>query len=91
MKTDLPKRIIRLDDGVVFALNERTGTYSIEADWAKNFTLQFDYSYERLMEDPRSKGDFKVADGTEDLESMRNAWLKRCQSHNDGHGDEDDE
>jgi hypothetical protein len=37
------------------------------------------------MEDPRSKGQFKVADGTEDLVAMRKAWVERVRSNNYPH------
>jgi hypothetical protein len=82
----LPKRIIRLDDGVEFVLNHE-GKYvikisdDIEGNWS--------YSYEQLMEYPNNKGFFKVADGTEDLEAMKRDWIKRTESHNDGHGEDD--
>ena len=42
------------------------------------------------MEDPRSKGAFKVADGTEDIRAMRQDWLRRMnENRNDGHGNEE--
>ncbi len=89
---NLPKLIIRLDDGMEFLLNESTGKYRVHLgiphlDDPKH--LYNEYTYERLMEDPRSKGQFKVADGTEDIESMKRNWMKRMESHNDGHGDEE--
>ena len=61
----LPKKIIRIDDGVEFLLNEETQQYRIHLgiphlDDPKH--LHWEYSYERLMEDPRSKGAFKVAE-----------------------------
>ena len=89
----LPKKIIRLDDGMEFLLNESTGKYRIHLgiphlDDPKH--LHNEYSYERLMEHPSNKGMFKVADGTEDLESMKRDWIKRTKSHNDGHGNGED-
>lgn len=86
---DLPKTIIRLEDGMEFLLNNSTGKYRVHLgiphlDDPKH--LHSEYTYERLIEDPRSKGKFKVADGTEDLEAMKRNWLKQCESHNDGHG-----
>ena len=84
---NLPKRIIRLDDGAEFILNNK-GEYSIKLG---DIEAYWSYTYERLMEDPRNKGFFKVADGTEDLEAMKNSWRKRVLRKNDGHGDEDDE
>jgi len=88
----LPKKIIRLDDGSVFVLIEETQTYRLQL---KGFEDKIhdsyfhQYTYERLMEDPRSKGAFKVADGTEDVETMKRNWLKSIESHNDGHGDDE--
>jgi hypothetical protein len=89
MRKNLPKTIIRLDDGVKFVLNEKSGMYSIDLERLDGKHLVWEYTYERLMEDPRNKGYFKVADGTEDLEAMRKNWLKQCESHNDGHGNGD--
>jgi hypothetical protein len=92
----LPKKIIRVDDGAEFLLNEVTQTYYI---WLPirglNESGGFGYTYERLMEDPRSKGTFKVADGTEDLLTMKKRWMDEMNrvsnnSHG-GYGDEDDE
>jgi hypothetical protein len=71
---NLPKKIIRLDDGAEFLLNEVTQTYSLWYAGCENH-LQHEYTYERLMEDPRCKGEFKVADGTEDLMAMRKSWF----------------
>lgn len=88
MKT-LPKKIIRLDDGGEFLLNEVTQTYEL---WMPGMEghLHNQYTYERLMEDPRSKGAFKVADGTEDIRAMRQDWLRRMnENRNDGHGNEE--
>lgn len=89
--SDLPERIIRLDDGEVFILIEND-VYIMERnyeDMRRGF-YTYEYTYERLMEDPRSKGKFKVADGTEDLKAMKQAWLDSFEKY-DGHGDEDDE
>ena len=73
----LPQRIIRLDDGAVFVLDEKLQTYSLESanNDKKKGHLVWEYTYERLMEDPRNKGSFKVAEGTEDLAAMRKRWL----------------
>jgi len=88
MKT-LPKKIIRLDDGGEFLLNEATQTYELWMPGMKGH-LHNQYTYERLMEDPRSKGAFKVADGTEDIRAMRQDWLRRMnENRNDGHGNEE--
>jgi len=61
MKT-LPKKIVRIDDGVSFLLNEATGLYRIhlgipELDDPQH--LHWEYSYRRLMEDPANKGFFR--------------------------------
>ena len=86
----LPKTIIRTDDGAEFVL-KKNGMYTLKNNLAleKQGYLVWEYSYERLMND--QNGTFKVADGTEDLKAMQKAWFEKCQSHNDGHGDEDDE
>ena len=52
-----------MSDGIKFLLNEETQLYRIhlgipELDDPKH--LHFEYSYERLMEDPRSRGEFKI-------------------------------
>lgn len=91
MKT-LPKKIIRVDDGAEFLLNEVTQTYEL---WMPGMEqhLHNQYTYERLMEDPRSRGVFKVADGTEDLKAMRKSWMDRMNQIADGNrgcGDDDE-
>lgn len=90
-----PQKIIRLDDGAEFVLNEK-GEYALKINESTNGS--WSYTYERLMEDPRNKGAFKVADGTEDLEAMRKAWRDKVlrrkviyeMDYYGGHGDEDD-
>ena len=79
MNAPLPKKIIRMDDGAEFLLNEVTQTYSL---WYPKMEehLNHEYTYERLMEDPRNKGIFKIADGTEDLMAMRKALFERMNS-----------
>lgn len=79
----LPKKLIRIDDGMEFVLNEQTGEYRIHLgiphlDDPKH--LHTEYSYERLMNDPRSRGMFKVADGTEDIPAMKKAWFDRVNA-----------
>jgi len=91
----LPKRIIRLDDGMEFVLDEKLGTYHThlgiprldECDYHRH-----EYKFEVLMYDPRNKGLFKIADGTEDIKAMKADWKKRMDilTKNDGHGDSDD-
>lgn len=87
MKT-LPKKIIRINDGEEFVLNEN-GKYSNKhmLKYRKIGHLTGEWSYECLMID--HKGYFKVVDGSEDIAAMKKAW---CDSFtkNDGHGDEDD-
>jgi len=64
MKT-LPKKIIRVDDNVEFILNEDTQLYRIHLGIPHlddPTHLHHEYSYERLMEDVRCKGAFRVAD-----------------------------
>jgi len=90
---NLPKSIIRLSDGEEFVLDEKTGKYipELNVKYKVKGHLVWDFTYEQLMEYPQNRGFFKVKDGTEDLEAMKKNWLKLCESHNDGHGDEDDE
>ena len=85
----LPARIIRLDDGAEFVLTDN-GEYALKINGTTN--ASWTYTYDRLINDPRNKGAFKVADGTEDLEAMRKAWRRSVLKQRDycGHGDEDD-
>jgi hypothetical protein len=83
----LPKKIIRLDDGAEFLLNEVTQTYSLWYAGCENH-LSHEYTFERLMKDSRCKGDFKVADGKEDLTAMRKAWFEKVKREDFGHDDE---
>ena len=74
---NLPEIIIRIDDGAEFILDENAKTYSLKSflnDKQKGH-LVLEYSYETLME--THKGNFKVADGTENLELMRKNWLRK--------------
>lgn len=89
----LPKKIIRLDDGAEYLLNENSQRYSL---WIPSMEqedhLTWEYDYDTLMHSPAHTGKFKVADGKEDLLAMKKSWLesvKRSGLH--GHGDEDDE
>lgn len=90
---NLPKVIIRLDDGIPFVLNKKTVRYSIELP-RKHSSIKsvWSYTYEDLM--VKHPGKFKVADGTEDLEKIQRNWFEKCQramdSYGSGHGDEDD-
>ena len=56
---DLPEKIIRIDDGEIFSLNEN-GTYSLDF-MKKRFSGHFthEYSYETLMS--KFTGKFKHA------------------------------
>ncbi len=87
----LPDTIIRISDGMLFLLNKETNKYRIHLgiphlDDPKY--LHNEYTYESLMNHPNA---FKVADGTEDLEAMKRDWIKRTESHNDGHGNGEDD
>jgi len=71
----LPKKIIRMNDGAEFLLNEVTQEYSLWYPGNENH-LNLGYSYELLMESPaNNNGSFKVADGKEDLMAMRKKWM----------------
>lgn len=84
----LPKKIIRLEDGMEFLLNVKTQQYRIHLGIPRlddSDHLHHEYSYERLMLDPRNKGKFKVADGSEDIEAMKKRWLdsfKKADEYN---------
>lgn len=84
----LPKKIVRLDDGAEFLLNEINQLYHL---WYPDLPSEggLGYSYDRLMTDSRSMGKFKVADGSEDLLAMKKRWLDSIKSNNDGHGNEE--
>jgi len=97
VKGKLPKKIIRLDDGMEFVLNESTERYLIRTgishlDYPAHF--HHEHAYDRLMNDPRCKGMFKVADGTEDIAAMKKSWIDRMNAIRKGFGgcgDGDDE
>lgn len=88
--TKLPKILVRLDDGAEFVLDENTRTYSLPLNMPNYVGHQ--YTYERLMEDPRSKGSFASADdiSDEDIQTMKQNWIKQFENRNDGHGNEDE-
>ena len=86
-RRSLPPIIIRFDDGAEFVLNENTGRYALKSI-NNGGNLISEYTYECLMEDERNIGKFKVADGTEDLEAMKQRWFKSFKDNNDGHGNE---
>jgi hypothetical protein len=75
----LPKKIIRLDDGMEFILNEETQLYRVHLgiphlDDPKY--LHIEYGYDLLMTDPRNRGLFKVSDETENIQAMKKAWFE---------------
>jgi hypothetical protein len=74
MKT-LPKKIIRLDDGAEFILNSKTNLYELKL--SNNKDPMFSYTYECLMK--TNQGYFKVADGTEDIKAMKEAWINNLR------------
>lgn len=82
---ELPKKIIRKDDGAEFLLNEKDELYYL---WLPikglNQSGMHGYTFDRLINDPRSMGVFKVADGTENTVAMRDAWYKRVKAMNSG-------
>jgi hypothetical protein len=80
----LPKKIIRLDDGMEFVLNPKTKKYRVHLGVKRLDDpnhLHFEYDYERLMDDERNPGRFKVADGTEDIAAMKKAWFDRVSKN----------
>jgi hypothetical protein len=79
--TNLPKKIIRLDDGAEFLLNETEQKYFLWSYGCENHLCHF-YTWDTLM--VANKGSFKVADGREDLFAMGNSWFLRVsRSKND--------
>ena len=91
--SDLPNTIIRMDDGVLFLLNKETNQYRAHLGVPRLDDPKYlhnEYTYERLMEDPRSKGMFKVADGTEDLEAIRQTYQKSFLKSHRYCGDDDE-
>jgi hypothetical protein len=78
MRDELPKVLVRMDDGQEFVYNEKTDTYYLKMNQkAKDDGyLVMDYSWDRLMEDPRTKGKFKVQDGTIDCKALQDAWME---------------
>ena len=91
--TKLPKKIIRLDDGMEFLLNEATEKYYVHLGILRldeGDHLRMEYSFENLMSRPDL---FKIADGTEDIQAMKKAWFEKvkAESANDGHGNETDD
>lgn len=61
---DLPKTIVRIDDGQELILDEKLKTYSFKMSQKDKLIGRFifEFTYERLMEDPRSKGKFRVVE-----------------------------
>lgn len=94
----LPKRIIRLDDGMEFLLNEGKETYSVHLGIPHldlvylmdvDSGLKHEYTFECLMCNPQTKGQFKISDGTEDIQSMKKKWFDEMNAltmKNRGHG-----
>lgn len=76
----LPATIIRMDDGQEFILDESKGTYSLKLcqKWKAAGHLIWEYTYDQLM--GNNDGKFKIADGTEDIEAMQKAWMKRMKA-----------
>ena len=75
--THLPKSIIRVEDGMEFLLNEKTGKYYIDCPRGVDITktLMFEYPYEALIN--RHHGGFfrvRTWETEADLEAMRKKW-----------------
>jgi hypothetical protein len=58
--------IERISDGAQLTLNSDSETYSFSEELVKDLT-KYTYTYERLMDDPRAKGKFKVLSWVKDL------------------------
>ena len=85
-----------MDDGMEFVLDEKLGTYHVHLGIPhldEGDHIRHEYTFERLMYDPRSEGLFKVSDGTEDIAAIKKAWIDRvnAENANDGHGNETDD
>jgi len=84
---ELPKKIIRLDDGMEFILNPTSNKYRVHLgiphlDDPNHY--HHEYTYERLMTGD-NEGAFKVADGTEDIEGMKKRWMEKTKKEMEGH------
>jgi len=92
----LPKRIIRLDDGMEFLLNEGKETYSIHfgiPHLDEGDHLKFENTFEELMCWPQNKGKFKISNDKEESAALRKKWLKEMDAltrNAHGCGDDDD-
>lgn len=91
----LPKKIIRVDDGMEFLLNEGKDTYSIHfgiPHLDDQNHLDFEHTFEELMCFSQNKGKFKIADGTEDIQAMKKKWMDEMDAlMRSAHGCGDDE
>ena len=61
LRENLSKRVERIDDGEILNLNDN-GTYSFINSCMHK---PYEYSLERLMEDPRARGKFKIKEDSE--------------------------
>ena len=88
----LPKRIIRIDDGMEFLLNEATEKYYVHLGIPhldEGDHLRMEYPFEQLMSRPDL---FKIADGTEDIQAMKKKWcaeMDKTMRENRGCGEDD--
>lgn len=92
--TKLPKKIIRIDDGMEFLLNEATEKYYVHLGIPRldeGDHLRMEYPFEQLMSRPDV---FKIADGTEDIQAMKKKWcveMDASMRNAHGCGDDDDD
>lgn len=66
----IPACIERLSDGQLFLLNSDLETYSIKDERIENY-VPHKYTYDRLMDDYRCKGKFKVVSWVRDFNAEK--------------------
>jgi hypothetical protein len=83
----LPKRIIRMDDGMEFIL-KKNGKYSIKDDilLEKKGHLVHEYSYEFLI--GKLGRHFKIDDGTIDFKKLQKTWKEKVTKRFSSCGDD---
>ena len=77
-RKELPKVLVRMDDGQEFIQNEKTGMYYLKMNQKAldDGHVVMEYSWDRLMVDYRTAGKFKVQDGTIDCKALQDAWME---------------
>ena len=85
--THLPKSIIRIDDGMEFLLNEKTGKYYVDCPKGVDITkhLMMEYPYETLINGHHG-GFFKVrtSETNAELEAISRAFHDNLRKEYEG-------